>query len=310
MRRWFDKRLKLKLVDILDNGSLKPALIIGNGINRYNSISSDGNNSWDKMLLELWEKHSKSASQMSAPEGISLTEFYDALDLTKNSEEINLQKEFCGLMSNWTSKEHHIAISTWAQSKNVPILTTNFEETLSSNLSEDIKHFNSKSFTDFYPWGSYFSDHQVEDPANEFAIWHINGIQRYNRSIRLGLSHYMGSVERARRLIHKGNESRLFSGKNVNEWSGYQSWLHVVFNNDLVFIGLGLDTTEVFLRWLLIERAKYFNQFPNRRKAAYFIHANTNALSTGQVLFLNSVGVQVVHESSYDEIYQTPWRAN
>jgi hypothetical protein len=297
----------LKLVDLLHDEKIRPALVIGNGINRYNSAIADGNNSWDKMLLELWGKHSKSASQMSAPKGISLTEFYDALDLTKSSDEINLQKEFCGLMSNWKPKDHHVAISSWAQSNNAPILTTNFEETLSSNITTDITHFNSKSFTDFYPWESYFSDHRVHNPANEFAIWHINGMQRYNRSIRLGLSHYMGSVERARRLIHKGNESRLFSGKNIDEWSGYQSWLHVVFNNDLVFIGIGLDTTEVFLRWLLIERAKYFNKFPHRRKAAYFAHAGTNELSTGQTLFLNSVGVKIVHESSYDELYHSPW---
>ena len=297
----------MKLVDILNDENLKPALVIGNGINRYNSTKADGNNSWDKMLLELWEKHSMSSEQMSAPEGISLTEFYDALDLTKRSDEINLQKEFCELMSSWAPREHHVSISKWAQIKGVPILTTNFEETLSSNITSDITHFDSKSFTDFYPWQSYFSDHEVHDPANEFAIWHINGIQRYSRSIRLGLSHYMGSVERARRLIHKGNEARLFSGKNVDEWSGYQSWLHVVFNNDLVFVGLGLDTTEVFLRWLLIERAKYFNQFPQRRKRAYFVHANEKSLSTGQELFLNSVGVQVVHEASYDELYSTPW---
>lgn len=297
----------MKLIDILNDESLKPALVIGNGINRYNATRADGNNSWDGMLLELWHKHSRSAQQVSAPQGISLTEFYDALDLTKSSDEINLQKEFCGLMRSWTPKEHHVVISKWAQNHGVPILTTNFEETLSSNIASDITHFDSKSFTDFYPWGSYFSDHKVRDPANEFAIWHINGMQRYSRSIRLGLSHYMGSVERARRLIHKGNESRLFSGKNVDEWSGYQSWLHVVFNNDLVFIGLGLDTTEVFLRWLLIERAKYFNQFHQRRKRAYFVHANDEPLPTGQELFLNSVGVQVVHESSYDKLYSTPW---
>ena len=297
----------MKLVDILNNENLKPALVIGNGINRYNSTEADRNNSWDKMLLELWERYSKSTEKISAPEGISLTEFYDALDLTKRFDEINLQKEFCELMSSWAPRQHHVSISKWAQTKGVPILTTNFEETLSSNITSDITHFDSKSFTDFYPWQSYFSDHEVHDPANEFAIWHINGVQRYSRSIRLGLSHYMGSVERARRLLHKGDEVKLFSGKNIDKWSGYQSWLHVVFNNDLVFIGLGLETTEVFLRWLLIERAKYFNQFTQRRKKAYFVHANEKSLSTGQELFLKSVGVQVVHEESYDELYSTPW---
>ncbi|WP_224055050.1 thioredoxin domain-containing protein [Celerinatantimonas diazotrophica] len=294
-------------MDVLHDESLKIALVIGNGINRYHSTSDDGNNSWDKMLLALWQKYSQSASQLSAPNGISLIEFYDALDLTKRSDEINLQKEFCGLMRHWKAKEHHVAISSWAKNKGTPILTTNFEETLSANITQEITHFDSKSFTDFYPWESYFSDHKVDDPANEFAIWHINGIQRYSRSIRLGLSHYMGSVERARRLIHPGKGIRLFAGKNVNEWPGRHSWLHIIFNNDLVFIGLGLDTTEVFLRWLLIERAKYFYQFPKRRKNAYFVYADTNDLSPGQKLFFDSVRVQVIHERSYDEIYHSPW---
>ena len=297
----------MKLVNILKDDKLKPALVIGNGINLYGSTSAPGNNSWEEMLFKLWQKHSKSSNQPLSLEGISLTEFYDAIDLTKQSDEINLQKEFCNLMSDWVPKDHHVAISLWAQRLNVPILTTNFDETLSSHITEKITHFDSKSFTDYYPWKSYFSGHQVCDPANEFAIWHINGVKRYKRSIRLGLSHYMGSVEMARRLIHKGNESSLFSGKNVDGWSGYQSWLHIIFNNDLVFIGLRLGTTEVFLRWLLIERAKYFNQFPDRKKSAYFVAVKTDEVSSGKKLFLNSVGVEVVYERSWDEVYSSHW---
>lgn len=300
----------MNLVDVLHDKHLKLALIIGNGINRYNSSGAERYNSWDKMLLELWSKYSNSASQLSAPQGIALTEFYDALDLMKGSEEINLQKAFCDLMSDWKPKKQHLAISSWAKNLGTPILTTNFDESLSSNITQEITHFDSKAFTDFYPWQSYFSDHEVYNPANEFAIWHINGMQRYSRSIRLGLSHYMGSVERARRLIHKGDESKLFSGKDINGWSGYHSWLHIIFNNDLVFIGLSLDTTEVFLRWLLIERAKYFNQFPHRRKKAYFVYADKDALTTGQELFFHSVSVQVIHELSYDDLYYLPWEVN
>ena len=149
----------MKLVDILNNENLKPALVIGNGINRYNSTEADRNNSWDKMLLELWERYSKSIEKISAPEGISLTEFYDALDLTKRFDEINLQKEFCELMSSWAPRQHHVSISKWAQTKGVPILTTNFEETLSSNITSDITHFDSKSFTDFYHPVLIFGEH-------------------------------------------------------------------------------------------------------------------------------------------------------
>jgi hypothetical protein len=298
----------LTLSDITKDQSLRLALIIGNGINRFDSSVESRNNSWDSMLLNLWSRFSTAGRHMSAPEGIAITEFYDALDLTRNSSSVNLQKEFCNLMKNWVSKSHHKNIASWAQEKSVPILTTNFEETLSSSITENISHTDSKKFTDYYPWGSYFSNSTVINPSTEFGIWHINGIQRYSRSIRLGLSHYMGSVERARSLIHKGNDRRLFSGKNVDEWAGYQTWLHVVFNNDLVFIGLSLESTEVFLRWLLIERAKYFEQFPLRRKKAYFVHAGQTDLSTGQTLFLKCVGVEVIKEVSYENLYLAPWQ--
>mgnify|MGYP004099252849 FL=1 len=288
---------------MIKDRSYKFALVIGNGVNRYNSI--DTNNSWDSMLLSLWGKH-VSSSSMTIPQGISLTEFYDALDLNSKSEAKDLQKEFCNLMADWQPGLHHQAITDWARKKRTPILTTNFEDTLPATQSLSTKHADSKKFTDFYPWGTYYSENEVHNPSTEFAIWFINGMQKYKRSIRLGLSHYMGSVERARGMFHKGSETRLFSGKNVNEWRGYQTWLHVIFNNDLIFMGLELNTTEVFLRWLLIERAKYFRKFPERSKSAFFVYSGDD-VSKGQRLFLESVGFKLVKETTYDDIYQTPW---
>ncbi len=48
------------------------------------------------------------------------------------------------------------------------------------------------------PWESYYGEHAVVRPSECFAIWHINGMAQYHRSVRLGLTHYMGSVQRAR----------------------------------------------------------------------------------------------------------------
>lgn len=54
------------------------ALLIGNGINRYNSQAN--NNSWDALLTTLARTHlSDFAGKL--PAGISLTEFYDVLEL-------------------------------------------------------------------------------------------------------------------------------------------------------------------------------------------------------------------------------------
>lgn len=293
----------MNLKALLKNNHAHMALIIGNGINRYNSDA--GLSSWDAMLLELWERHTHDEPK-DIPLGISLTEFYDALDLSSNAVSKNLQKEFCCFLDGWQAKEHHLRLMRWAQQHAVPVLTTNFDETLSDCAGLELHHTDGVRFTDFYPWSSYFAAQAINDPAQEFAIWHINGIKRYSRSIRLGLSHYMGSVERARALIHKGGDKRLYSEKHQGQWNGCNTWLHCIFNNDLVFVGLGLDTSEIFLRWLLIERAKYFKTYPMRRRAAYYLHAGRD-LSQGQVIFLKSVGCDIVKLPSYDQLYGDAW---
>jgi hypothetical protein len=157
-------------------------------------------------------------------------------------------------------------------------------------------------FTDYYPWETYYGSNAVRDPSQEFGIWHVNGMQRYHRSIRLGLTHYMGSVERARGWFHKGNEGCLFSGKNVRGWDGAATWLHIIFNTPLLIFGLGLEENEVFLRWLLIERARYFRIFPERRKSAWYVHVG-KIDNPGKQFFLSGVGVQTILATSYDEIY-------
>ena len=92
----------------------------------------------------------------------------------------------------------HQAIMQWARHFSCPVLTTNFEHTLSDAVQASAFSPKKTAFTDYYPWESYFSTQELSDPCAGFGIWHINGMQKYHRSIRLGLTHYMGSVERAR----------------------------------------------------------------------------------------------------------------
>lgn len=293
---------------ILRNNRSNIALVIGNGINLYGDASST--NSWHELLVTLAKKNLPS-SLRDVPDGVSLTEYYDVLDLkSKNSisKKIPLQQQFCDLMSSWRYYEHHKRIVEWAMDTDSPILTTNFEQVLSDASGCTLRRTRKGGFTDYYPWESYYSAKDISDPSKEFGIWHINGMQHYRRSVRLGLSHYMGSVERARGWLHKGNERRLFSGKDVRGWDGADTWLHIIFNTPLLIFGLGLENNEVFLRWLLIERARYFKKFPNRRKEAWYVSTGeTN--SDGKKFFLDGVGVKYMHASGYEEIYgDTTWR--
>ncbi|WMW79837.1 hypothetical protein RF679_14455 [Undibacterium cyanobacteriorum] len=338
----------MQLRDLLEQAQA-PALLIGNGINRYQS--KDQQNSWDDLLRLLAQRHLKDFSG-SLPSGISLTEFYDILDLRLGATRANskrrklhtstsastsstmsglsqaskanvnkpkaqslersLQQQFCDLMSAWTPLEQHRYIMHWARARQVPVLTTNFEHSLSQAI--DARFFfacangdDSQGFTDFYPWEAYFSDRVLEHPCAGFGIWHVNGMQRYHRSIRLGLSHYMGSVERARTRLHKGAQ-RLSAGTDPQQWSGASTWLHILFHKPLLIFGLGLGENEVFLRWLLIERARYFMNFPKRFQPAWYVHPKGEK-DSGKLYFLQAVGVQACELESYDALYGAEaWR--
>lgn len=101
-------------------------------------------------------------------------------------------------MSSWRFYDHHHRIVEWAKAKNSPILTTNFEQVLSDAGGCTLRRTRKGGFTDYYPWENYYSSKDVSDPSKEFGIWHINGMQHYRRSVRLGLSHYMGSISGVR----------------------------------------------------------------------------------------------------------------
>jgi len=291
----------LRLRTLLRRYRANLALVIGNGINRY--AADDSTNSWNDLLASLARKFLGTKGR-NIPAGIALTKFYDLLALQADSSVAGrpLQKEFCDLMREWKPHAHHRRIVSWAAEAACPLLTTNFDRVLAEAGGCRLLYTRRNRFTDYYPWETYYGLGQLDDPAAGFGIWHINGMETYHRSIRLGLTHYMGSVERARGWIHKGSGRRLFSRKGVRDWRGANTWLHIVFNTPLLILGLGLDEREVFLRWLLIERARYFRKFPDRRRDAWYVHTDETD-DSGKLFFLRGVGVTPVRAVDYDEIY-------
>jgi hypothetical protein len=238
------------------------------------------------------------------PDGVALTEFYDVLELKKQKSSSGkpLQQQFCDLMSTWKPYDHHRRIVNWAKERDAPILTTNFERILADAGKCTLKRTKKGGFTAYYPWESFYGAGSIDDPSRQFGIWHVNGMERYRQSIRLGLSHYMGSVHRARSWMHRGNEGRLFSGRSANSWKGAGTWLQAVFNTPLLIFGLALDESEVFLRWLLIERARYFRKFPKMRVPAWYVSAGPID-NKGKRFFLEGTGITTVIVKDYEEIY-------
>lgn len=190
-------------------------------------------------------------------------------------------------------------LMNYFQSLDVPVLTTNFDTLMSQSLHLFKHKKMGTSFTDFYPWNVYFSDTELENPASGFGIWHINGMVEYPRSIKLGISDYMGNVERARNMLLSHDFNEFFNGMNQTNWSGYYTWLHAFFNKDLFVFGLKLNKDEVFLRWLLIQRAKY-SQLYNKGLKGWFVDYN---ISKSTRFFLEHIGFDVISIKEYDTLY-------
>jgi hypothetical protein len=74
--------------------------------------------------------------------------------------------------------------------------------------------------------------------------------------------------------------------------------------------GLGLEENEVFIRWLLIERAKYFKKYPERRKKTWYVvpqMEQPDSRMAGKMYFLRSIGFEIMETRNYDDIYAGPW---
>ncbi len=89
------------------------------------------------------------------------------------------------------SLPQHVHVAHWAQRESVRVLTSNFEETPSTPVSTKRSPCGKDNFTAFYLLNTCFSVTPVVDPLSTFAVWHMNDIQSYRHSIRLGLCHYM-----------------------------------------------------------------------------------------------------------------------
>lgn len=233
-------------------------------------------------------------------DGLTNTEVYDLVELqSENGHDIKERvKTILELLPTY-NLDIHRRLMEFARDNNSPVLTTNFDESFEKSVDAQLFHIDSKGFTRFYPWKTYYGHEQLILPTDGFGIWKIHGDVRYKDSIRLGLTDYMGSGERARKLIHNGDD-RLFQGKRQEFWQGHQTWLHVWFNLPIVIFGLSYGIDEVFLRWLLIERRRYLNIY-HYPMEVYYISKGPAAPAINNLM--QNLGVEVRLINDYSELY-------
>lgn len=268
----------------------RPAILVGNGINRLDNTFPN----WEDLLLDLGGINLDFT-------GMTYNEIYNIIELRRGDDR-NLKGQVVQQLQNPGKNDlfNHKAFIDLVRINKCPVLTTNFDHGLEDSSGLQFYRTTKKGFTRYYPWDTYASYRPIESPIDGFAVWHIHGMIKYADSIRLGLTDYMGCVERARKWIHNSPES-LFGGKDRIDWPGRNSWLHIWFNKPLVIVGLALESQEVFIRWLLIERERYFSKFPNRRERTVFISNGDNSQIKN---FLKNLNIDYLITDHYRDLYR------
>ena len=267
----------------------RPAILLGNGINQCAGIFP----TWKDLLKDIGGSNFNT-------EGLTNTEIYDFIELRAfdaDTLKSRIVKKFEDVKEIKSPVYNNFL--NLVREYNCPVLTTNFDLALQIAGNLDTYRTSKTGFTRYYPWDTYFGDNQHQLPTDGFGIWHIHGMLSYHDSIRLGLTDYMGSAEKARKLIHNG-DARLFEGKNQDYWKGRTTWLHVWFNMPLIIVGFGLSSDEVFIRWLLIERKKYFQRYPERRKETMFIGKD---IDSRVINFLHNLNIEIKDADDYSLLY-------
>lgn len=130
-------------------------------------------------------------------------------------------------------------------------------------------------------------------------------MMKYSRSIRLGLTHYMGSVQRARSWVYGGRGLRAMAINREISWRGANTWLEIFFFCPIMIFGFTFGKDENFLRWLFLERARLHKIVPRWKTKTWFFEVQSSN-SQNRRPFFEGLGIEYVTVPDFAEIYEDP----
>ena len=263
----------------------QPAFLVGNGIN----LADDMSLSWSNLLIGILPKKIRNEIQQAGKQktleqclqGLTYPEIAELADLhykknanNNKAKTPSIKRQICDSLDNRRNKTHKDFID-FCIKNNIPVLTTNFDHRLISNLKIKKKDgiempfwfltkeekINKHLIPYQHPFRAYFAEKEFNDDDdinNKFAVWHVHGTKKYINSICINNVDYARNIAEIDKLIR--NKEPI--GEN---WVERHSWIDIFMRNDLVILGFALDSAETDIRWLLRERYIYL-QYKNKNK--------------------------------------------
>jgi hypothetical protein len=151
--------------------------------------------------------------------------------------------------------------------------------------------------SDTFLWKYYYSAQKRSDvresELNQASVRHIHGMIKKPRSIRVGLNDYVSLLSKLKQY----KASRYLNSDKTHKtmYDLTYSWMDYFFTSDLVIFGLGLNQSEIGLRWLLMERCRFAKISETDLRTIFIFGKNGKGVSK----LLKSIGVTCILDSDH-----------
>lgn len=291
-------------------------VLLGNGYNRrISDVRKDKAlqipPSWEDLVVKV---NDSLGTRLVISEGGGITnpELFTAVSLAYDEVHgggrhsiLNVHRAVAKLLVKETARCVEIdeiqAIAQTLKKWDIPVITTNYDKQLEMCLGlNKYKTGYLRNTSLYYPVNCYYSDKKLEEDKldKQFAIWHCNGVVDYVESLRLDLCDYCNYTAWLKKCVP------MYGGTVNNEAIFRNSWLWPFFNNKLIIVGLSLDPSEFFLRWLLIRRHVWRKEEKGEDMHGYFLCGKDDKRCLAQKAFLGSVGIKILEYDLRGQIYE------
>ena len=321
-----------------------PCFLLGNGISRYLCSAP----SWDEVLCRLektafgsspndLDDQSSQQEKAAGLAGMNHPECYTAMlvqaGLRKSRD--TLKKELKKLLG----ARGDCGLLSYVRRAELQVLTINFEDVIERALGllssgrENSGHFSEAKgefHSEYYPFQQYVAKEQRTDlpleseakvkgktkrcVADHCAVWHIHGNLNHSKSILLGFEDYISAILYVRDKVLKNPAVKSGFAEPWEEgFKGKNTWLRLFFTRPLVIAGCGIESEELFLRWLLLRRCRRtrLENLSERLPIFYLATPSTEDESKykSKKKYFEQLGIQVVEFDDYASLYDAPeWK--
>lgn len=277
----------------------KPALLLGNGINRVNPKSL----SWDDLLKSLIKEAGvQNIRTGTKPLTFLFEELSHKMELNEQGVTRSNVQKLKEIVRNQIEKNIYPGTihKELIQLPIEHILTTNYdyclERAIEETFSKNKMHDQQTDDAD-----KKYSLHRFNEVNGKY-IWHIhgelnNGISKNKRtypehSIMLGFDQYMVYIERIVRYCKSADYKKELNQKENEPIK--RTWIPLFFTHDIHIFGLELGLFETHLWWLLNFRAmSSVRQNCISNKIVYYVPSFELLMKRDQLEMLASLKVDI-----------------